>query len=95
MRSAHKSGQLLVYYLNYLLSGEERFKHLRAYRACRYAIDEVLYDLEVYVGFKKRQFYLAHSCLNVGFGELALAFEFSESVFEFFTQALKHKFTFL
>jgi hypothetical protein len=69
-----------VNYLDYLLSGDEGFKHLRTNRSLGYRFNEILNYLEVYVRFKQRKLDLAHTFFDVCLGEFTLVLELLESV---------------
>ena len=92
-RAAHQGGQFLVYDFNDLLSGNQAFQHLGANGTVSDRFDELLDHLEVYVGFQQCELDLAHTCLNVCLGELALTAEFFERRTQLIGQIIKHEFS--
>ena len=81
---AHKSRQLLVYYFDDLLTGIERFKHLRADCSLGNGLYKITDDLKVNVCLKECKLYLAHTRLDVRLGKSTLVLEFFEGIFKLF-----------
>ena len=89
--SAEQLDQFFVNDLNHLLRRSDALHHLNAERCLTHAIHEFLDDLEVDVGFKKRESNFAKSVLDIGFRELSATAEIAEHAGESVCQAFKHR----
>ena len=78
--------------LDDLLRGRHALHDLHAERGLAHAIHEFLDDLEVDVGFKKRESDFTKSVLDIGFRELSATAEIAEHAGESVCQAFKHRF---
>ena len=81
--SAHQVDELFVDDFDDHLSGSQALHDVGADRALGDGVGKALGDLEVNVGFEQRETHLTHRFLDVGFCQLALAFELFKGVIQF------------
>ena len=87
---AHDSGNFLIDNGGYLLCRHDGLQDICADCTGADVFNELLHDLVVDVGFKKRTAYFAERLLNVVFGQLAAAAQAVEDVFKPFFKCVKH-----
>ena len=87
--AAHQRGQFLVYNLDNLLTGVQGGQNLRADAALGNALNKILYDHIVDVGFQQRHAHFAHGVLDILLVELALARQLFKGRLQFIRKTLK------
>jgi len=89
-RLAERGDQFLIDDLDHLLRRLEALLDFSADGPLFDAVDEVLGDLEVNVGFEQGHAHLAHGGVNVILGQLAFAPKLFKDVLQAITEAFEH-----
>ncbi len=87
--SAHKLGQLFVYYFNNHLAGRKTFHNVCADSPFGYLFCKFFGYLVVYVCFKKSKANLAHGFFNISLGQFSLGTKLFKRIFKAFAESFK------